>query len=47
MKKIKHFTKFFLLLTSICFICIGAIRQEQFTVFKKSIKICLECIGVG
>ncbi|MFR3498200.1 MAG: CD1871A family CXXC motif-containing protein [Paraclostridium bifermentans] len=47
MKKINHLIKYVLLLTSICFICIGAIRQEQFTVFKKSIKICLECIGVG
>ncbi|WP_195947871.1 CD1871A family CXXC motif-containing protein [Paraclostridium bifermentans] len=47
MKKINHFTKYFLLLTSICFICMGVIRQEQFTVLKKSIKICLECIGVG
>lgn len=47
MKQSKYFIKYILLLTSVCFIWIGVIRQEQFMVLKKSINICLECIGVG
>lgn len=36
-----------LLVTSICFIVVGIIREEHLVVVRKAIKICLECIGVG
>lgn len=36
-----------LLVTSICFIVVGIIREEHLVVIKKAVKICLECIGVG
>ncbi|MGL5256210.1 MAG: CD1871A family CXXC motif-containing protein [Proteocatella sp.] len=32
---------------SLLFIYIGIIRDEQLTVLKKAINICLECIGIG
>ena len=31
----------------IAFLAIGCLRQEQLTVLKKAIMICLECIGIG
>lgn len=47
MSNINNYSKYALLLVSISFICIGMLRQEQFIVLKKAVKICLECIGVG
>ncbi|MGL4731465.1 MAG: CD1871A family CXXC motif-containing protein [Clostridium sp.] len=47
MESIYNYSKYVLLLVSISFICIGILRQEQFIVLRKSLKICLECIGVG
>lgn len=32
---------------SLIFIYIGVMRDEQLTVLKKAINICLECIGIG
>ncbi len=34
-------------IVSICFIAMGIMRNEHFVVFKKAVKICLECIGLG
>lgn len=36
-----------LLAVSIVFIIVGIARGEQLTVFKKAVRICLECIGIG
>lgn len=47
MVKNRVLIKYFLLILSISFICIGMIRQEHLLVLKKAVKICLECIGVG
>lgn len=35
------------LAAALLFIGIGLLRQEQVEVFKKAVKICLECIGIG
>jgi len=35
------------LIVSIGFIIAGVLRKEHLVVLKKSIKICLECIGIG
>jgi len=35
------------LVVSIGFIVGGVIRKEHLVVLKKSINICLECIGIG
>ncbi len=40
-------TKYIILILSMLFICIGVIRGEHIVVLKKSINICLECIGIG
>ncbi|WP_240840248.1 CD1871A family CXXC motif-containing protein [Acidaminobacter sp. JC074] len=39
--------KWYLLTIGICFMSYGIYRNEADIVFKKAIKICLECIGVG
>lgn len=39
--------KYIWLVLAIVFIYIGVLREEQLTVLKKAVKICLECIGVG
>ncbi len=52
MRKIKtgqpiNVVRFGVLLTSILFIGIGIMKQEQIEVLQKAVKICLECIGIG
>lgn len=36
-----------LIAVSILFVCIGAYRGEIETVFTKTIRLCLECVGIG
>lgn len=52
MEKIKpeqpsNVVRFGVLLSSILFIGIGIMKQEQIEVLQKAMKICLECIGIG
>lgn len=52
MEKIKpeqssNVVRFGVLLSSILFIGIGIMKQEQIEVLQKAVKICLECIGIG
>ena len=39
--------KFYILVASLVMIGIGFMREEQFTVLKKAVNICLECIVIG
>ena len=39
--------KYLPLITALAFIGLGIYRGEEAVVFKKAIKICLECIGLG
>ena len=39
--------KYFLTASAIAFIALGVIRGEVNVVLRKSIRICLECIGIG
>ncbi len=45
--KYKKLTQFALLLAGILFIGYGAFRGEAAVVLGKSIKLCLECVGIG
>lgn len=40
-------TRILLLVAGVAFILLGIYRKEVAEVFKKSIRICLECIGIG
>lgn len=40
-------TQVLVLLTAAAFLTLGITRGEVAEVFKKAIKICLECIGIG
>jgi len=35
------------LTVSITFICVGLMKREHIEVFRKAVRICLECIGIG
>ncbi len=39
--------RLFLLLLSVTFLIIGVFLGEYVSVLNKSIRICLECIGIG
>ncbi|HOB81371.1 MAG TPA: CD1871A family CXXC motif-containing protein [Peptococcaceae bacterium] len=39
--------KYFFLILSLALIGLGLTRNEQLTVLRKAIRICLECIGIG
>ncbi len=41
------FLRVCILAAALLFIGIGLLGQEQLEVFKKAVKICLECIGIG
>ena len=36
-----------LLALALLLIAAGLVRQEQYEVFEKAVRICLECIGIG
>ncbi|MDD6207123.1 MAG: CD1871A family CXXC motif-containing protein [Clostridiales bacterium] len=41
------YAKYFIMVLSLCMICIGVGRGEAEVVLKKAVNICLECIGIG
>lgn len=43
----EKYLKFFVLIIALVFIFVGLNRHENQIVWKKSTKICLECIGIG
>ena len=47
MKKRPWVAGLLLLAAGIAFLVIGLMRDEQGTVLKKAVRICLECIGIG
>jgi len=47
MTALKRVAPLALLLLSLAFLAIGLIRGENATLLQKSIRICLECIGLG
>ena len=32
---------------AVIFVCIGILRNEHTTVWRKAVNICMECIGIG
>lgn len=46
-KKIFSHLGFILAFAGLVMMCLGAMRGEAAEVFEKSIRICLECIGIG
>lgn len=42
-----RWTQVLVLLTAAAFLTLGITRGEVLEVFKKAVKICLECIGLG
>lgn len=49
MKKINNIKMLqgFLIIISIAFIAFGIYSEEMYMVLQKSIKLCLECVGIG
>lgn len=49
MKKINDIKvlQIFLIIMSIVFIILGIYSEEMYMVLQKSIKLCLECVGIG
>lgn len=36
-----------IIVLAFAFIAVGVLRQEELTVLKKAVNICLQCIGIG
>lgn len=45
--KLESYAKYMIFFGSLTFVAIGMMWQEHLLVFRKAIKVCLECIGVG
>lgn len=43
----KQLSAYVLLVIAIVFMAIGFLREEHLLILNKSIRICLECIGIG
>ena len=47
MEKLRRSAPYVLVLLALGFLCLGIFRGEVAEMFRKSVNICLECIGIG
>lgn len=45
--RLVRIARFAVLFAAVIFLVTGIVRKEYLDVFQKTVKICLECIGIG